>query len=110
MAATDDALSTLLARNAALFALQETVGNQLEAFGFVSSAVSGHSMEIALLNAGQVQYIRDNLASPPDEAAIRWTNGAPVTPGDALANFIQSTLGYSDFQMTALFAAARQIA
>ena len=37
---------------------------------------------------------------------IQWNSGSLVVPDDDLASFVQTTLSYSDAQMTALFALA----
>jgi hypothetical protein len=71
--------------------------------------VPAYAMQLALLNAQVIDVVRSNLAVPADAAAIRWATGAPVGLGDPLATFIQTTLGYSNAQMTSLFAAARAI-
>ncbi|KKC24939.1 hypothetical protein [Sphingomonas sp. SRS2] len=79
----------------------------LSAFGFPVGAVPAYAVLIALADAEKLQDIRDNIpADINDEVAIRWNAGAPIKPGDAMAEFIQDTLAYSDGQMTALFTAA----
>lgn len=79
----------------------------MSSIGYPVGAVPAYAMLIALSDAGKLQDIRDNIpADINEEVAIRWTSGAPIKPDDAMATFIQTTLAYSDGQMTDLFTAA----
>jgi hypothetical protein len=79
---------------------------------FPLGSVSMKQMRQALVNVSSaVLYSVANVipADIADPINIEWTGGGLVIPGDPLAMLIQTTLGYSNSQMNALFAAARTL-
>lgn len=82
-------------------------GTDLDSIGFPDGAVPAYAMRIALAATGRLYDIAMNIDADLGSAEnIRWSSGAPIKPGDPLAEFIQATLEYSDPEMTDLFAAA----
>jgi hypothetical protein len=69
---------------------------------------TGWQLQMALVNQGQYYNIQSAIPSDPTNfVTIEWTTGAPIAPGSQLYTFIQSTLGYSTAQMTALITLAQ---
>lgn len=84
------------------------LGGYLDADGALTGAVPAHAVRLALAAQGRLQDVLAELpADQADAVTIRWTAGAPVTPGDALAGFIAAALDYSPGEMDDLFALAR---
>ena len=68
---------------------------------------SNRQMREALANAGNLVTIDSATSADITNATtIEWRNGSIIVYGDAVASFIQTTLGYSNAQMAALFASA----
>lgn len=84
------------------------LGGFVTADGAPTGAVPAHALRLALAGQDRLQAVLGELAADPaDAATIRWTTGAPVTPGDPLAAFIAAALDYSDAEMDDLFEFAR---
>lgn len=82
-------------------------GTDMDAIGYPDGAVPHYAMRLALADAGVLFDVATNIDADIASAVnIRWSSGAPIKPGDALADFIQATLGYSDPEMSDLFTAA----
>lgn len=68
---------------------------------------SNRQMREALAAAGTLVTVDGAMSADITNAAtIEWRNGSIIVNGDAVASFIQTTLGYTDPQMAALFASA----
>lgn len=62
----------------------------------------------ALANVGSLLTVDINIPADPSQSInILWTVGARTTLGDTLSNFIKSTLGWTDDQMTTLYNSAK---
>lgn len=72
-----------------------------------SAVCSNRQMRSALNAAGQLVTIDGAVSADiTNTVTIEWRNGSVIVNGDAVASFIQTTLGYTNVQMLALFASA----
>jgi len=72
----------------------------------IPAPITMKQMKQALINTGVFYTISNAIpANPGVTLNVAWWS-AFISPGDTLSAFIQSTLGYSNTQMTALYAAA----
>ena len=81
----------------------------LTGYGYTEAGVPAYAMRQALAAAGDLLTLEGTSisADPADVVANRWLGRAPISPSDAVAAWIKSSLGYSDAQMTALFTSSR---
>ena len=86
----------------ALFAVTLFLGQQS-----TSASCSNRQMREALNAAGALVTIDGAVSADiTNNVTIEWRNGSIIVNGDAVASFIQTTLGYTNMQMLALFASA----
>lgn len=76
----------------------------------VGPKVKVWQLKVALVNAGVFDTV-DAMVSPAthDPANIVWTSGGDTTLGDAFSLVVQDALGWTDDQMSSLYAAASVI-
>ena len=77
-----------------------------------TSIITVGQVKRALIYNGVLQTVSDAVPADVTNAVnMEWYNGLSVKSGDALYSFIQSTLGYSASQMSALmsYAASQQV-
>lgn len=81
------------------------------AIGMVTGAVTHMQMRKALANRGVLDDVLLNAinADGTDTASVHWNSAYPIVQGNVLSNAIRTALGYSDAQMTTLFAEAAAI-
>lgn len=67
-------------------------------------------LKMALANANALHAVEAAVPAEPStdltRVSIIWASGARSSQGDTLSNFIKTTIGWSDAQMQALYAAA----
>lgn len=71
------------------------------------TGVTMRQMRMALSASGVLDSVNNNIPGDINSSVnIQWNSGSHVTPGDPLAVSIQTTTGYSNAQMAALFVLA----
>lgn len=88
-----------------MMAIQQ-VNERITTIPIIPQPITMRQMKQALVNINQLYTIANLIpGNIADSVNIAWFSGF-ISPGDTMALFIQSTLSYSDNQMTLLFEAA----
>ncbi len=92
----------------ALNTLVNEINANFMAAGFLlNGTVTRRQFFLALANSNLMTTAVAGIpANSNDPVYIQFVSGATVTPNDALASNVKTTLGYTSAQMTALFALA----
>jgi hypothetical protein len=92
----------------ALNRLIDYINANFAATGFIyAGSVTRRQFFSALAASNLMQTVESGIPGNANNAVyIEWMAGLTITPNDALAQNVQSTLGYSPAQMAALFALA----
>jgi hypothetical protein len=95
----------------ALNKLVNDINANFQAIGFgYSGAVTLRQFKLALAQSSLNEQVISGIPASADSPIyIAWTSATNVVPNDVLAQNVQTTLGYSAAQMSALFALAETL-